>query len=745
MNSQSERRQIAFSILIAATFSIIIILISVFAFNRMKNAQAVDTQKYLEEVTSQYKNTIVKQIEGDIQTLLALATFIQLSDDFEISEIIDFLVVENEQNDFRRMGYVDENLKGYIVGYEGELHKDVDVSDETFILDAFKGKSVLSETMPDKYSNQFINCYAVPIFKDGKVSAVLTATNTTETFSSIVDQKVFNGSGYAHIIDDKGNFIIRSNHALINEEMLNIFDNGHMGTKNENEILKHLDKNEEYFSGLSFNGNLYWMCYIPLGINNWYIFCLVPQDTVNENFTKLFNMFTVILLLLILLFAALFIFIYHILKNRRQALAKLAYFDPLTGAYNKNRFALEAVQLLSVSTEYALVMIDISNFKFINELFGYAKGDELLTHVIHVLKDHIKDSEIYYRDSADNFGMLLKYDSRQILLERLQKMTSEISCFCLDQGQQYNIICNCGVKIIESYSKEMDLGLYIDRASMAMKVSKGRHENTIIFYNDSLHEQTIKKTMIENRMHFALENHEFVVSLQPKYDLVSKKIVSAEALVRWKPSDRPMIFPDEFIPIFEKNGFITKIDMYVLEVVCQKIASWMKQGLPVVPVSVNQSRVLFFQPDYIDNLQELISKYHIPPSMIMLEITEGITMENIGDIEALIQKIHKTGLSVSMDDFGSGYSSLNILKELSIDELKLDRVFLSDTRMTQRRDTILKNVIQLAKDLSITTVAEGIETKQQENFLISIGCDIGQGYLFSKPVDMDTFESRLGT
>ena len=165
----------------------------------------------------------------------------------------------------------------------------------------------------------------------------------------------------------------------------------------------------------------------------------------------------------------------------------------------------------------------------------------------------------------------------------------------------------------------------------------------------------------------------------------------------------------------------------------------------VVPVSVNQSRVLFFQPDYIDNLQELISKYHIPPSMIMLEITEGITMENIGDIEALIQKIHKTGLSVSMDDFGSGYSSLNILKELSIDELKLDRVFLSDTRMTQRRDTILKNVIQLAKDLSITTVAEGIETKQQENFLISIGCDIGQGYLFSKPVDMDTFESRLGT
>ena len=231
--------------------------------------------------------------------------------------------------------------------------------------------------------------------------------------------------------------------------------------------------------------------------------------------------------------------------------------------------------------------------------------------------------------------------------------------------------------------------------------------------------------------------------LQPKYYLKDGSMHSAEALVRWYSSDGVIHYPDEFIPVFEENGFITELDMYMLEEACRKVSQWKQQGYKVSPVSVNQSRVFFYDEEYLDKFHEIVDQYHIDPSLIILEVTESVAMSNLEQVKMVIRKLHKIGFSISMDDFGSGYSSLNTLKDLDIAELKLDKDFLSEQSTSERGKIVIESVIHLAKALSITTVAEGIENDVQLDFMKSICCDIGQGYYFAKPMPAEEFERLL--
>ena len=243
----------------------------------------------------------------------------------------------------------------------------------------------------------------------------------------------------------------------------------------------------------------------------------------------------------------------------------------------------------------------------------------------------------------------------------------------------------------------------------------------------------------------ALETGEFQVFYQPKISLEDRGIMGAEALIRWKIEDGTLVPPDEFIPIFEQNGFIVRLDVYVLDQVCRRLRGWLDQGRPALPVSVNQSRRLLFQEGYIRILSETVEKYGLSPRMIILEITESIAMEEAEILKNLLIELHRLGFRVSMDDFGSGYSSLNVLKDIPVDELKLDREFLLPAQDGERRDTIVRNIIHLAQDLGIATVAEGVETEGQAKFLQECGCDIAQGYYFARPMPPDKMEELLQT
>ena len=274
----------------------------------------------------------------------------------------------------------------------------------------------------------------------------------------------------------------------------------------------------------------------------------------------------------------------------------------------------------------------------------------------------------------------------------------------------------------------------------ALAKARETHQNTIWFFDSELHKKEVMDSYVEGHMNQALQEKEFRLYLQPKVDLKTDALGGAEALVRWQRHDGTMIFPSQFIPLFEENGFCAKLDMYMVEQVCACLRQWMDAGLTPVPVSVNQSKLTFFMPDYVNRLMELADRYQIPSGLLTLEILEGMALENVDALNRRLEILREKGFHISMDDFGSGYSSLNTLGKLKLDELKLDRGFLLEVSKGDNNSRlIMEQVVALAKGLSMSTVVEGVETEEHVRLIKELGCDYGQGYVYSRPVPESEF------
>jgi len=423
---------------------------------------------------------------------------------------------------------------------------------------------------------------------------------------------------------------------------------------------------------------------------------------------------------------------------------ELVYFDELTSSLNRNSFKTEAESLIKNNKkQYAFIMLDIDKFKLINDIFGYDQGDRLLKHIAYVLSRSLSQKEVYARITGDKFYLLLEYEGKEKIESRLEKITEEILSFKFNIDKHFNLVVCAGVFVIENTG--MGIDIISDRASLASNTIKGSHTSTYLFYNEEIRNKIMKENEIENEMHEALEHRDFIVFLQPKYDFKTKRISGAEALIRWQHSKKGIVQPQQFIPIFERNGFITKIDLYVLEEMCKQQKKWAAEGRKPLVVSVNQSRLHMYNPKYVDTLMSIIDKYDINPGCIELELTESTFTHNMDVVFAINRKLHHLGFRQSMDDFGSGYSSLNMLKDVFIDTLKIDREFFNESSNTFRGKKIIKCIITMAQDLGIETVAEGVETKEQFEFLDEIGCSMAQGYFFAKPMTISEFDALLKT
>lgn len=746
MEENDIKKHIVISAALVSIVSAVLVLIGSTVYFSIKGTQEMEAKKYMKEIVSQYKSIIMAQIDGDLQTLGALAVFVGQDDVIDLSTTLSRLEKESGNNDFARMGLISMDGVGYFIDTDGTKHYDIDVSGEQFIQQTLSGNDMVSEIMEDKFSEKSVVCYGVPVMHDGKIIGALTATRSTSEFSEVIGQEIFDGVAYVHIVDRDGNFIIRSDHAVIQKPMKNIFDDGEVTKEVQASILDNLKNGGDSFATFPYKGQAYWATFIPVDINDWQIFCLVPQTFLNHNFNTIFIVFLCVMACILLLFIILFLYIYSLLKKEHHTLQIFAYSDVLTGADNRNRFVTDLPALLREPVDYAMVLMNISGFKFVNEFFGFEKGNLLLKHIASVLHENVREGEHFYRDNADHFGILFLYKNKEELISRVEKIHCEINDYTVSPNQDYRINCNFGINIIQAGQKEQSAlspDAAMNGALLALNSVNGSTANPIAFYDEAIHEKARKKIEIESQMHSALKNREFKMYLQPKYYLEDGSLHSAEALVRWCTEDGVIHYPDEFIPVFEENGFVTELDMYMLEEACRKVSQWKEAGYAVRPISVNQSRVFFYDEEYLDKFHEIVDQYHIDPSLIILEVTESVAMSNLEQVKMVINKLHKMGFSISMDDFGSGYSSLNTLKDLDIAELKLDKEFLSEQATSARGKVVIESIIHLASALSITTVAEGIENEVQLKFLKSIACDIGQGFYFARPMPVEEFEQKV--
>lgn len=414
--------------------------------------------------------------------------------------------------------------------------------------------------------------------------------------------------------------------------------------------------------------------------------------------------------------------------------------DPVTGIFTKIKFYQEVQNLLmEVSDEtFAFVRFDIDRFKMINNFYGLKEGDKVLQAIADELVriSEVFDHFVYGHLENDVFACCLPYKEENIdlLVNALQIKLKKVN-------KDYNIKMSYGVYVITDYS--MDVSEMYDRAFLAAKSCKGKFVENVVYYDESMIENMRQEQYIINEVNRALDEEQFEVFFQPKINLITDKPFGAEALVRWRHPEKGMISPADFIPIYERNGIIGRLDQYMWRHVCQLIRKWLDEGKSPDPISVNVSRVNIYNPHLVDIFKNLVTEYKIPPHYLNLELTESAFTEDQGLVMRTMSKLHSLGFKIMMDDFGSGYSSLNVLKDMEVDYLKVDMKFLQDKEFNGRGEKVLTSVIRMAKWLHLPSIVEGVETKEQVDFLKCIGCEYAQGYYYAKPMPTEDYERYM--
>lgn len=416
--------------------------------------------------------------------------------------------------------------------------------------------------------------------------------------------------------------------------------------------------------------------------------------------------------------------------------------DSLTDLYNRTGFFTRTRELLRGHHDqtFAFVRFDVDNFHLINSFWGEEEGNRFLQFIADEMRRMAKltSPATYGRISADTFCMCIPFDPDFIdrCLEAAKKDLS-------DYNPNYLIKSSTGIYVIEDPSESVER-MY-EWSTLAARECKGKYKTFVSYYKPEMSQKAMLEQTIVHEMQHALDNEQFEVFLQPKYNLETSQPYGAEALIRWRHPEKGLISPGVFIPVFERNGFIDKIDQYMWEKTCQLLRKWIDEGKKPAPISVNVSRVNIYNPNLVALLTGLVRKYGLEPGLLNLELTESVYMDDPELMKKTVIALQKAGFVVMMDDFGSGYSSLNTLKDIPVNVLKIDMNFLSSGTSGGRNQCILASVIRMAGWLSIPVIVEGVETSEEIRFLKSVGCGYVQGYYYARPMPVSEYEQLINS
>lgn len=738
-----DKRSIRIMIIGLTCIAVIVTSLCFVYINLVKDTVSAETNRYLDEISHHLAALTNYKVASTYQTLNASATVYQQLENDEART--QYLQTISESYDFQRISVV--GIDGTIVSMDG---KGLNVLDEPYVQSALQGKNAVSERVLSPVDGTDVLMFTVPIVENYSVAGALVASIPQESLTEFLDIESFGGAGYCAVIDWEGHFIIQSTNKDVHSDADNFFELLEQnGTLQSNTSLEQVRRN--FGDGLSGNfsyslgdGVTKTLNYTPLDMDGWYLLSIVPKDVNSKTANRFIRFSGIVNIVIVVLFLSLILLIVLLQRKNQKRLEELAFTDPVTDGYNRVAFEMEAERLIgeSAAGSFILVSLDIDKFKLINDLYGSNMGNETLRYVYQTIQKLLQPDELLARITGDTFSLLLHRTDQDKIRRRLYDMAERINRFNDALEHKYYLTFSVGVYEIEDPSLEMIA--IEDRATVARKNSERTLDNRMVscmFYAEFERIRMIHEKEIGNRMQEALENQEFTFFLQPKYDLKSNEICGAEALVRWNDPKRGLLPPAEFVPIFEKNGFITRMDLFVFEQVCALLQKWLDSGVTPVPVSVNLSRVHLRTPEFLKEYRSIWEKYRVPAHLIEIELTETLVFENLDTFGRIIDQIHKIGFHCSLDDFGSGYSSLNTLKDIPADVLKLDRAFFNDPAMeNERGNDVVESVIELAHKLQMQTVAEGIETLPQLEFLRQTNCDVVQGYIFSKPIPVSEFE-----
>ncbi len=721
--AQRNRAHILRMVLVGLVVFLLIIGVFFFFYSQVNLLLRQQTSFYLQEITTKSAERLKEKIDGDLRMLEGLALFLGGLDTLDVGHWLAVMQNNPLFSEFQRYGFILADGRMYTQEIDG-----LDFSDRQYFKDVMQGKTAVSDVFVDNIYQQPTLAYGVPIIQNGTIVGALGVGMVIQEYERCLHLPSFSGEGTMHLLDTYGSIILKLGNASIPKRL------------SLDTLKDEFKKGESGIVRLDDQDNPRLLAYAPVGVKNWMLLLEIPNNFLLETQrrTKLYALLMALLYGILMLF-----FPYYILFKRRSyefSLLRLAYFDEMTGIANYTLFEESATRLVQGkdATQYSCVVLNIRRFKLINDLFGYAYGDTLLIQVASMLPSFCTDDELYGRKDGDRFLLLFRQGKVE---ERVHKMLAALNTIVLPDTAQFTLEFVGGIYHIEDTG--VPIPICIDRATLALDHLKDDHGTHFLVYNESIRKRLLDESELVKGFQQALTENQFLVMLQPKFNMLTSKIIGCEALVRWNHPVRGLLAPIQFIPVFEEHNLITELDMFVLRQVCEKLIKWQEQGLEVVPVSVNQSRAHLDNPTYVSDLIHAVDQYGLDHSLLEFEMTESIFLSNLTHLKAVVTALRKAGFKLSIDDFGSGYSSLNMLKNIKVDFLKLDREFLMEAEDALRSQKVIHSVIKMAQELDILVVAEGVETKGQAEMLMQMGCTIAQGYYYERPITMDAFERLL--
>lgn len=727
-----------------------LVLVSVFALSILNAAKLQieldrSTQDYLTDVTSQLSRDIRDAINNRITSLVMTAdSFSQFTQNQDTDTMSGFLNRTAQILEFNPLIFF--NREGFSVSSHTD-NSETPASPEDF-LKLPSVRASFQGSIQASYIGGKSIFYSVPVYRDSGVDGVLVGVRSKENMQSLISSKSFSGQMLSCIVDSQGQVIISPTDLKPFLQLEDIFK----GEENEKVITDiqkmQRDMNENRSGVLKFTAvtkEELLLSYNALNINDWFLLTIIPADIISSGPNQYILQSFVIIGATILIFSLFLFAVFRFYNAHKRQLELIAYRDPLTGGLNNAAFQARYRELSKNMTPctYSIVLLNVRGFKMVNEQFGIRTGNQILSYIYRVLRQHLHENqdEFAARGESDHFFLCLKEHSPDALQYRLNDMIHDVNTFYNTDLPALSLSFKQGACLADDPDQEITL--LQDHARIALQSCGTDIRHSCCFYDESLIQSLKMEQELNALFEDSIENRHFQIYLQPKIGLRSSRLEGAEALVRWNHPQKGIIFPSDFIPLFENNGKICRLDLYVFTEVCAAIDRWRQEGLPLVPVSVNLSRQHFRDPNFLDTFGRIASSFKIPDKILEFELTESIFFDNqqIKTVRETIQEMHRMGFLCSLDDFGSGFSSLGLLKEFDVDTLKLDRSFFLNMSGQKAKD-VISCLIDLSRHLKAKTVAEGIESMEQVELLGSMGCDMIQGYVFSAPIPVNEFEKR---
>lgn len=733
---------------VTAITLISLILLSLFAFATVKVVTYVYTStnnSELETAINEYAITIKRKAQGEMRALRTLAMFTTKSDDITKT----YSAVGTENIPFDVVGFW--NLDGSceqvsISGANTDSHySKLPPQVKIAISSAWLGNSAVSAPYYSPTIAADMITYVAPVHaSSGQVIGALSGAVSQRSFDATLQQLSLVNQGIDTFLCNASGFIFSTGvNGIIDSDLTNISDFIGFDEITSEKIRSGLLSSNTVQIETKLNQKSYLITLTPLGFSDWYLGSLSNNEFSESPYFKSLIVLMISLFVIFTICAFIAIYLFISMKSSYKTQLLIAHYDPITDAYNYQKFLLEFRNIdyrNNTDSTYSVVSLNIHDFNYIEDMLGELQTDELLRIIANVLKK--QDSVlIFCHHELDQFFLILRIREQQAVDLEVRRIMELCAAQINAEVSTIPIVMYAGVAF--TYP-DLTPDKIVSRAEFAKKQITKTYTHAVRFYDENAYKKEAFLHSIEKSMRDALINEEFKLFLQPKIDLATGKIYAAEALVRWISDSDVIVYPNDFIPLFEQNGFCTELDLYMFDKACAHIRYYLDNGIEPIYFSINQTKLLIFQKGYTDKLRAIINKHKIPPKYLVIEVLEDLATHNVNELNNRINELKTLGLSIALDDFGSGYSSLNIVAGLDIDEIKFDREFLlaEDPEQIKKNHMILRVLSKLTKELGIRTVVEGVERNEDVEFLKTIDCDLAQGYYYDRPIPVDAFDQK---